>query len=76
LQSKISVVVGFAAKAQGEGAMTLHAPAMWVFVLSLVLIVLAVVCIFVEIPYLSMYAFWVAVLAYVVLALGNFLAIN
>ncbi len=56
--------------------MTLHAPAMWVFVLSLVLIVLAVVCIFVEIPYLSMYAFWVAILAYVVLALGNFLAIN
>ena len=54
--------------------MTLHAPAMWVFVLSLVLAVLAVVGVFVEIPYLSMYAFWVAVLAYVVLALGNFLA--
>ena len=54
--------------------MTLHAPAMWVFILSLVLIVLAVVGIFIEIPYLSMYAFWVAVLAYVVLALGNFLA--
>ena len=53
--------------------MTLHAPAMWVFILSLVLVVLAVVGIFVEIPYLSMYAFWVAVLAYVVLALGNFL---
>ena len=53
--------------------MTLHAPAMWVFILSLVLVVLAVVGVFVEIPYLSMYAFWVAVLAYVVLALGNFL---
>ncbi|HWN51973.1 MAG TPA: hypothetical protein VNO18_19525 [Xanthobacteraceae bacterium] len=53
--------------------MTLHAPAMWVFILSLILVVLAVVGIFVEIPYLSMYAFWVAVLAYVVLALGNFL---
>ena len=52
--------------------MTLHAPAMWVFILSLVLIVLAVVGIFIEIPYLSMYAFWVAVLAYVVLALGIF----
>ena len=56
--------------------MTLHAPAMWVFILSLVLVVLAVVGVFVEIPYLSMYAFWVAVLAYVVLALGNFLAID
>ena len=53
--------------------MTLHAPAMWVSILSLVLVVLAVVGVFVEIPYLSMYAFWVAVLAYVVLALGNFL---
>jgi hypothetical protein len=37
---------------------------------------LAVVGIFVEIPFVSMYAFWVAVLAYVVLALGNFLAID
>jgi hypothetical protein len=53
--------------------MTLHAPAMWVFILSVVLAVLAVVGIFVEIPFVSMYAFWVAVLAYVVLALGNFL---
>ena len=53
--------------------MTLQTPAMWVFILSLVLAVLAVVGVFVEIPYLSMYAFWVAVLAYVVLALGNFL---
>jgi hypothetical protein len=58
---------------KGEAAMTLHAPAMWVFILSLILVVLAVVGIFVEIPYLSMYTFWVAVLAYVVLALGNFL---
>ena len=51
--------------------MTLHAPAMWVFILSLVLVVLAVVGVFVEIPFVSMYAFWIAVLAYVVLALGN-----
>jgi len=46
---------------------------MWVFILSLVLVVLAVVGVFVEIPFVSMYAFWIAVLAYVVLALGNFL---
>ncbi len=55
--------------------MKLHAPATWVFILSLVLVVLAVVGVFVEIPYFSMYAFWVAVLAYVVLALGNLLAL-
>jgi len=71
LQSKIIVVVEIAAIAQREATMTLHAPAMWVFILSLVLAVLAVVGIFVEIPFVSMYAFWVAVLAYVVLALGN-----
>ncbi len=53
--------------------MTLHAPAMWVFILSLVLVVLAVVGVFVEIPFVSMYAFWIAVLAYAVLALGNIL---
>jgi hypothetical protein len=53
--------------------MTLHAPAMWVSILSLVLVVLAVVGVFVEIPFVSMYAFWIAVLAYVVLALGNIL---
>ncbi len=40
---------------------------------SLVLVVLAVVGAFVEIPFVSMYAFWISVLAYVVLALGNFL---
>jgi hypothetical protein len=46
---------------------------MWVSILSLVLVVLAVVGVFVEIPFVSMYAFWIAVLAYVVLALGNIL---
>ena len=40
LQSKIIVVVEVAAMAEGEAAMTLHAPAMWVFILSLVLAVL------------------------------------
>jgi hypothetical protein len=66
----VAVVVAIG---KGEAAMTLHAPAMWVFILSLILVVLAIVGIFVEIPNLSMYAFWGAVLAYVVLALGNVL---
>lgn len=51
--------------------MKLHAPAMWVFVLSLVLAVLAVVSFFYPIPYVSEYRFWFAVAGYVVLALGN-----
>jgi hypothetical protein len=53
--------------------MELHAPAMGVFILSFVLAVLAVVSVFVAIPYFSTNAFWVAISAYVVLALGNFL---
>ena len=51
--------------------MDLHAPAMWVFVLSLLLAALAVVVTFVHIDYLSSYAFWIAILGYVVLAVGN-----
>jgi hypothetical protein len=53
--------------------MDLHAPAMWVFVLSLVLAILAVISEFVPIPFVSMYGFWVAIVAYIVLALGNVL---
>ena len=53
--------------------MSLQAPALWVFVLSLVLALLAVVSVFTPIQYVSMYAFWVAILAYLVLALGNWI---
>ena len=53
--------------------MTLRVPAMWVFILSLVLGVLAVVGVFVEMTFFSTYAFWIAVLACVVQALGNVL---
>ena len=49
----------------------LHAPAMWVFVLSLVITVLAVVGVFTPIPYITAYGFWVAIVGYVVLAVGN-----
>ncbi len=52
--------------------MDLHAPPMWVFVLSLLIVALAVVATFVHIDYVSPYAFWIAILGYVVLALGNF----
>ena len=50
--------------------MKLHAPAMWLFGISLVLAVLAVIGVFTPIPYITMYGFWVAILAYVVLAVG------
>jgi hypothetical protein len=51
--------------------MNLHAPAMWVFILALVIAVVAVVSTFTPIPYVSTYAFWVAIIGYVVLAAGN-----
>jgi hypothetical protein len=54
-----------------EATMKLHAPAMWVFVLSLVIAVLAVVSVLTPIPYITAYEFWVAILAYVILAVGN-----
>ena len=56
-----------------EETMKLHAPAMWIFGISIVLAVLAVVGVSTPIPYISMYGFWVAIAAYIVLALGNVL---
>ena len=50
--------------------MPVHAPAQLTFLISLVLAVLGVLAIFVTIPFVSMYAFWFVVAAYVVLALG------
>jgi len=51
--------------------MNLHAPAMWVFVISVVLAVLAVLGQLIHIQFVSTYPVWVAILAYVVLAVGN-----
>ncbi len=51
--------------------MNLSAPTKPVFLISLVLAVLAVAGTFVAIPVVSANAFWVAVIAYVVLLVGN-----
>ena len=48
----------------------MHTPSSWTFWLSAVLVVLAVVSTFVKIPYITMYAFWVAVIGYVILVIG------
>ncbi len=53
--------------------MKLHAPAIWLYVVALIIAVIAVVGVFTPIPYITLYGFWVAILAYVVLALGNIL---
>jgi hypothetical protein len=51
--------------------MELHAPSTWMFVLSLVIAALAVISAFTAIPYVTGHAFWMAIVAYVVLAVGN-----
>jgi hypothetical protein len=47
-----------------------HAPSKTVFLIALALVILALLGYFVSIPYVSQYQFWLAVLGYVVLALG------
>ena len=51
--------------------MNLSPPSTAVFVISLILAVLVVICTFVAIPLISANAFWVAIIAYVILAVGN-----
>ena len=51
--------------------MNLSAPTMVVFLISLVLAVLAVLGTMMAIPFVSANAFWVAIIAYLVLLVGN-----
>jgi hypothetical protein len=50
--------------------MEMHTPSAWTFWLSVVLVLLAIVSAFVSIPYLSVYALWVAIIGYIVLGIG------
>jgi hypothetical protein len=51
--------------------MELSAPTTPIFIISLVLAVLAIIGQFVPIPFITDYGFWTAIVAYVVLAIGN-----
>ena len=53
--------------------MKLNASTQVVFLISVALAILAVVSTFVAIPVVSAYAFWVAIVAYLVLVAGNVL---
>lgn len=50
--------------------MSLSAPTQAVFIISLILAIVAVIGVFTPIPVISPYAFWVAIIAYIVLAAG------
>jgi hypothetical protein len=54
-----------------EMTMDLHALSMWLFMLSVLIAVLAIIGTFTTIAYVSTYAFLVAIIAFVVLAFGN-----
>jgi hypothetical protein len=57
---------------QGEGLeMNLSPPTTAVFIVSLILAALAVIGKFAAIPFITENGFWVAIVAYVVLAVGN-----
>ncbi|WP_172653255.1 hypothetical protein [Methyloceanibacter caenitepidi] len=58
---------------QHEGGfdMNLSAPTTMVFVISIVLAILAVLSTFMPLPIIGEYKFWVAIAAYVILAIGN-----
>jgi hypothetical protein len=51
--------------------MNLTPPTTAVFIVSLILAALAVIGKFVAIPFITDHGFWVAVVAYVILAVGN-----
>jgi hypothetical protein len=48
----------------------MHTPSAWTFWLSVALVVLAIVSMFVDIPYVTKYALWVAVGGYIILVIG------
>lgn len=52
-------------------ALVTKRPSRLAFIISLILVVLAVVSVFVRIPVISQYSFWVAVIGYVILALAT-----
>lgn len=51
--------------------MNLSAPTTMVFVISIILAILAVLSVFMPMPIIGEYKFWVAIAAYVILAAGN-----
>src|SRR5262245_43779005 len=59
------------ARQHGGPQMTLSPPTTLVFIASLILWALAVIGHFSQIPFITEHGFWVAVIAYVILAFGN-----
>lgn len=54
----------------GGFTVKLSAPTQLVFIIAVILVVLAIVSIYVAVPYVSAHAFWVAIVGFAVLAAG------
>lgn len=50
--------------------MTLNAPSMPIFAIAVILAALAVIGTFIALPVVTPYSFWVAIIAFIVLAVG------
>lgn len=57
-------------KGEKDMNLNLHTPSVPIFVVSLVFAVLALIGHVVLIPFVTLYGFWVAIIAYVILAVG------
>jgi hypothetical protein len=42
-----------------------------IFLISVAIVVLAIIALFIQIPFISNYAFWVAIIGYAVLGVGT-----
>jgi hypothetical protein len=58
----------------GGAKVRLHAPTKGWFTTSLIIALIATVSALSPVPYVTSYGIWVAILAYVVLAVGNLVA--
>jgi hypothetical protein len=58
------------ASARGEEAMNLSAPTVPVFLIAVIIALLALIGHFVTIPFVTIYGFWLAMVAFAVLAVG------
>ena len=50
--------------------MTLNAPSQMVFIIAVVIAIIAILGVLIAIPFVTAYAFWILVLAFIVLAGG------
>jgi hypothetical protein len=69
-RSELTIVVAARFDGEKENNMDLRAPSVLIFVVSLVFAALALIGHVVLLPFVTLYGFWVAIIAYLILAIG------